>query len=81
MTNSSSKENKEMLKIPPEEDINSLQLDLFSNFLENKKQDISNSAEYWECIPKYFITAVQQKKLRPADGLTYSQIYEYKGKS
>jgi hypothetical protein len=44
------------MKEPPEESIKSVQYDLFTQFLSNNKNDVSNMVEVWESIPKYFFT-------------------------
>jgi hypothetical protein len=62
-------------KKPPAKVIKSVQMDLFSQFLANDLSEVSNTVEYWERIPKYFLTAEQQKKLRtPTD---HADPYEY----
>lgn len=65
------------LKKPPSRTIASIQHDLFAQFLTNNENNVSNTIEYWERIPKYFISANQQKKLRTSDGLAQSYSYEY----
>ncbi len=64
-------------KKPPKEPIKSIQLDLFSQFLANDKSEVSNSVEYWESIPKYFLTPKQITKLRTSDGLAQPYEWEY----
>ncbi|SMG63513.1 hypothetical protein BMETH_1731446586528, partial [methanotrophic bacterial endosymbiont of Bathymodiolus sp.] len=39
------------MKEPPEESIKSVQYDLFTQFLSNNKNDVSNMVEVWESIP------------------------------
>jgi len=60
--------NSKSRKTPPSKDIQSIQLDLFSSFVSNEGQTISNTVEIWEKIPKYFFTARQIEKLRPETG-------------
>ena len=61
----------------------SVQLDLFSQFVTNDKDQVSNTIDLWELIPKYFLSAEQVKKLRTDDGRlakSYEMIYEQDGK-
>lgn len=74
-------ENK-MKKNPPENPIQSRQMDLFCNsFVTNEIDNVSNAIEIWESIPKYFFTPAQVNKLRTLDGLAkpYEQQYIHKG--
>ncbi len=64
-------------KQPPNQVIKSIQLDLFSKFTSNNINEVSNTVEYWESIPKYFLNETQQKKLRSPDGLAQSYTQEY----
>ena len=64
-------------KKPPRKVIKSIQYDLFSAFLANDQNDVSNAVEYWERIPKYFFSAHTQQKLRTADGLAKPYKYHY----
>jgi hypothetical protein len=64
-------------KKPPIQSIKSVQMDLFSNFLSNDVSEVSNTVEYWERIPKYFLSTKEQDKLRTADGLAQFYNYEY----
>ena len=66
---------------PPSLPIKSLQYDLFSQFVTNDKNDVSNTVEIWESIPKYFFTANQVKKLRTPTGHAdpYKWSYSYNG--
>lgn len=57
------------MKEPPEESIKSVQYDLFTQFLSNNKNDVSNMVEVWESIPKYFFTPRQISQLRTEGGL------------
>lgn len=68
--------NKAELKHPPVP-VKSEQFDLFGQFVSNDLADISNSVEYWEQIPKYFLTPAQQKKLRTPEGLASVYVHEY----
>lgn len=63
-------------KKPPKSHIKSLQLDLFCQFVTNNKNQVSNSIEIWDRIPKYFLTAKQAEKLRTEKGL--AEPYEWK---
>ena len=68
-------------KPPPSKAIKSIQYDLFSQFVTNDPESVSNTVELWESIPKYFFTPAQVEKLRTIDGLAkpYEQPYSYKG--
>ena len=67
--------NKPMKK-PPQELMKSVQQDLFSQFTTNEKDKVSNTVEVWECIPKYFFTPAQVKKLRTPTG--HADPYKWK---
>ncbi len=56
-------------KKPPLTPVRSVQFDLFAQFVTNDLSEVSNTAEYWENIPKYFFTPAQINKHRNADGL------------
>ena len=64
-------------KTPPLASVKSVQFDLFSQFVTNDLSEVSNTAEYWENIPKYFFTPTQIKKHRNADGLAQPQKLPY----
>lgn len=64
-------------KNPPLVPVKSVQFDLFSQFVTNDISEVSNTAEYWENIPKYFFTPSQIKKHRNADGLAQPQKLPY----
>jgi len=55
-----------------------LQLSLFQNFISNSPEDVSNTIEMWESIPKYFFTPAQIKKLRTDKGLAESFKWTFK---
>lgn len=74
------KDKKPPSKKPPSKVIKSTQYDLFSQFLANDESEVSNTIEYWERIPKYFISGKEQDKLRTAEGLAQLYSYEYKVK-
>ena len=61
--------------------IKSIQYDLFSQFVTNDPENVSNTVELWESIPKYFFTPAQVEKLRTPTGHAdpYKQPYSYKG--
>jgi hypothetical protein len=65
-------------KKSPSKVVKSIQMDLFSQFLTNDVSEVSNTVEYWERIPKYFISTQEQEKLRTADGLAKPYEHEYK---
>ena len=59
---------KTVEKQPPKLPIKSPQYDLFSQFVTNDKDKVSNTVEVWESIPKYFFTPRQVEKLRTPTG-------------
>jgi len=69
-------------KTPPSKAIKSLQIDLFSSFVTNNPQNVSNTVELWESIPKYFFTPNLVGKLRTPTGHAdpYEQPYQYMGR-
>jgi hypothetical protein len=64
-------------KNPPSGMIKSVQMDLFSQFLANDLSEVSNTVEYWERIPKYFLNPKQIEKLLPEKGQPDPYKYEY----
>ena len=66
---------------PPEKALKSVQYDLFTTFLTNDEGTVSNALEVWDGIPKYFLNAKQQNKLRTDEGLAkpYDWDYSYQG--
>ena len=62
---------------PPSMSIKSIQYDLFSQFVTNNPNSVSNTVELWESIPKYFFTPKQVEKLRTIDGLAKPYKWEY----
>ena len=75
------KNNKLPIKKPPSKEIESIQFDLFSQFIANDKSKVSNTVEVWESIPKYFFTPKQVEKLRTESGHAdpYKREYLYNG--
>jgi len=73
--------NKTPKKTPPTSPVQSLQFDLFSQFITNDKSKVSNTVEVWESIPKYFFTPKQVEKLRTESGHAdpYKLNYVYGG--
>ena len=61
----------------PDKKIDSVQYDLFSNFITNDNNNVSNTIEVWENIPKYFFTPKQVKKLRTNDGLAKPYKWDF----
>lgn len=53
---------------PPREPVQSIQYDLFRQFITNDESSVSNTIEFWECIPKYFLTPKQIEKHLPEHG-------------
>ena len=68
---------KTTAKSPPKDAIQSVQYDLFAEFLTNDEKKISNTVELWECIPKYFFTPKQMEKMRTKDGLSRPYQWNY----
>ncbi|BBO86805.1 hypothetical protein DSCO28_73710 (plasmid) [Desulfosarcina ovata subsp. sediminis] len=60
---------------PPIKPVKCIQLELFSDFVSNDKDTISNTVEFWESIPKYFFTPYQVEKLRTEKG--HADPYEW----
>ncbi len=72
---------KKKKRKPPSLPIKSPQYDLFSEFVTNDRESVSNTIEVWDSIPKYFFTPKQVEKLRTKEGLanTFTWPYEYSG--
>lgn len=70
---------KELKKEPPNLPTKNPQYDLFSQFVTNDKEKVSNTVEVWESIPKYFFTPRQVEKLRTPTGHAdpYKWPYSY----
>ena len=68
---------EEPKKSPPAVSIKSPQYDLFSQFVTNDQSTVSNTAELWESVPKYFFTPKQAQKLRTKDGLAKPYKWSY----
>jgi len=66
--------------LPPKNYEGSKQLDLFSFFLKNKDEELTNAIEFWDSIPKYILNREQQKKLRQDKGQPDPYEYNYKNK-
>ncbi len=64
------------IKRPPKDMVKSVQLDLFSSFVTNQINEVSNTVKIWERIPKYFPARVLEK-LRTNDGLAQPYEWEY----
>ncbi|HMY90754.1 MAG TPA: hypothetical protein PLM85_08900 [Nitrosomonas sp.] len=54
-----------------------LQIDLFRQFITNYDNDVSNSLDLWDSIPKYFLTSAQVKLLRIENGLAMPAQWSY----
>lgn len=69
-------------RTPPKAPVKSVQYDLFTSFLTNDEGAVSNAIELWDGIPKYFLNAKQQEKLRTDKGHAdpYQWEYSYQGK-
>ncbi len=70
---------KKKKRKPPSLPIKSPQYDLFSEFVTNDREAVSNTIEVWDSIPKYFFTPKQVEKLRTKEGLAepYKREYSY----
>jgi len=68
---------KKNKKKPPNTSIQSVQFDLFRQFISNNASGVSNSVESWEGIPKYFLTPRQVSKLRTESGHADPYKWEY----
>ena len=73
---------QEPKRTPPKQPVKSHQLDLFTTFLTNDEGAVSNALEVWDSIPKYFLNAKQQDKLRTEYGHAdpYEWEYTYQGR-
>jgi hypothetical protein len=67
---------KEVIRTPPKK-TDSVQYDLFSQFVTNDVSKTSNTIEIWESIPKYFLTPRQVEKLRSELGHLDPFKWEY----
>lgn len=67
---------------PPDSCDSSLQLDLFQWFIANSGDEVSNTVEFWDSIPRYFFTPALMAKLRTESGHAdpYEWQFEYQGK-
>jgi len=69
---STKKSNDNALMLPKPEAFQSLQTDMFQEFLcntEDQKRLLSNTIELWDCLPKYSVSQVEQNKIRTKEGL------------
>jgi hypothetical protein len=66
------KKPEKTLTIPNQKSFQSVQIDMFQEFLvncESQKEPLSNTIELWDCLPKYSISQVEQNKMRTKEGL------------
>lgn len=70
-------------KNPPDSPTKNIQLELFSQFISNEPENMSNSVNFWENIPKYFFTPKLMEKIREPNGLAkpYKWEFEHQGVS
>ena len=68
-------------KTPPSNPVESVQYDLFSQFVTNNRDTVSNTIEIWESIPKYFLTPKQIKEARGSNGLAQPIEWHYEYES
>lgn len=66
----------ELIETTPVDESNK-QFDLFRKFITNDPNEVSNTIELWESVPKYFLTPAQVKKLRSNNGLAKPIKFEY----
>ena len=80
MADTKKKAVEKVIKKPPSKAIKSVQMDLFSQFITNDLESVSNTVELWESIPKYIFTPAQVEKLRTPTGHAdpYEQPYTFK---
>ena len=71
-------EKLDMKKKPPTNIIQSVQFDLFRQFVTNDRSEVSNSIEIWENIPKYFLTPKMVDGLRTETGHADPYKFDYK---
>lgn len=64
-------------RMPPDYKTQNIQYELFTNFVTNNEEGVSNTVELWERIPKFFFTAAKVKKLRNADGSAKPYTFNY----
>lgn len=68
------------IKVPKRElpvAVKNTQFDLFRQFTSNHDNDVSNTLEVWDTIPKYFLTPAQVKALRTEEGLAAPVSWDY----
>lgn len=66
------KKPEKTLILPKPESFQSIQIDIFQDFLVNhewQREPLSNTIELWDCLPKYSISQVEQNKKRTKEGL------------
>jgi len=71
------KKNKRAPETMMDKKLKNVQFDLFSQFVSNDKGDVSNTVEFWDRIPKYFLTPKQSERLLTSDGLAKPYKLEY----
>lgn len=57
--------------------VKNTQFDLFRQFTSNHDNDVSNTLEVWDSIPKYFLTPSQVKALRTEQGFAAPVSWDY----
>lgn len=55
----------------------SLQYDLFSKFISNGLNGVSNTIEFWDSIPKFFFNRTKMKQLRTKTGHADPFVWDY----
>ncbi|SEQ44825.1 hypothetical protein SAMN05421693_13220 [Ectothiorhodospira magna] len=58
-------------RTPSGPSFNSMQLQLFQSFLCNSKEEreaLSNTIEFWDSVPKYFVSRQEMSKMRSPEG-------------
>lgn len=70
--------NRNLSRKPPKKSVDSVQYDLFSQFVTNEPSTVSNTIDLWETIPKYFLTSAQVEKLRTPEGFAPSVKWDFR---
>lgn len=68
-------------KSPPKQTVQSLQGDLFSSFLKSPSEEVSNTIDFWDSIPKYHLTNTQIESHRTDSGHADPVRYSYVAKN
>lgn len=77
MTDTKKKTVKKKMKTPPRLPIKSVQHDLFCNVLANDPEEVSNTIDLWERIPKFILSPKEQTSLRTEKGHADPYKFDY----